>query len=353
MKLNNMETPALIVDMDLLEENARIMNKILEKSGISLRPHYKSHKCPHLAHLQIKLGAKGITCAKLSEAEDLILSGIDDVLIANQITMPSKISRVAYLAGCCHLTVCVDKADNIAALETAAAFENTTIHCLVEYEIGMNRCGVKTPEEFLALAKQIESSPHLFFEGIQAYAGNNSHELNYEVRKGRSEESELRIRELIDYVKRAGLTIKEVSGDGTGTAEFRKPGTVYTEVQAGSHLFMDQAYGAMNLSFKSSLFLLVQVINISGNWVITDGGRKSISVDSANPIFRDYPNVPIRVNDEHSLIPLEHCRAAVGDRLLMVPAHVCTAFNLHDWVYLVRNEKVIDRVPITSRGKSI
>ena len=121
-----------------------------------------------IAHLQIKNGAKGMTCAKLSEAIDLADCGIEDILIANQITEEKKIRRLADLAGDCHLTVCVDNKENISALSDAAKNAGTVIHCLVEYEIGMKRCGVETKEEVLELAKIIKNCENLTFDGIQA-----------------------------------------------------------------------------------------------------------------------------------------------------------------------------------------
>ena len=125
MKIEQLETPALILDLDLFEKNLATMKEIISGTGMVMRPHYKTTKCPWIAHRQIEEGAKGITCAKISEAEDLVAAGIEDVLIANQIVDPSKLDRAAHLAGCCYLTVCVDNAENIKALENAAAHQNT------------------------------------------------------------------------------------------------------------------------------------------------------------------------------------------------------------------------------------
>ena len=352
MTIDWIETPALILDMDLCEENIRTAKKFLEGKKYALRPHYKSHKSPYIAHMQIREGAKGICCATLGEAEDLVFSGIQDVLIANQVIDQTKIARLAYLAGCCRLTVCVDRADNVVALEAAAKQRGTTIHCLVEYEVGMNRCGVNTHEDFLALAKQIDASPNLVFEGIQAYAGNLSHEEDYETRRLESEKVERSLRELIECLKREGLQVREVSGTSTGTLEFLYQDSVFTEVQVGSYLFMDVAYNALNLKFKSAAFVLTQVISINPNWVIVDGGMKSISLDQYKPIFRDYPNLPVKMSEEHSKIP-NPGGVKIGDRLMMIPGHCCTTFNLHDYFYLVRDGKVMDRIPVTSRGKSL
>ena len=135
-------TPALVLDKTAFEENRRAMTALLAGTSLSLRPHFKSHKCAAIAKMQIADGACGMTCAKLSEAEDLVLAGVEDILIANQITDPEKIMKLAYLARAAHITVCVDNAANARALSRACAFVGSELSVLVEYDIGMERCGV-------------------------------------------------------------------------------------------------------------------------------------------------------------------------------------------------------------------
>jgi 3-hydroxy-D-aspartate aldolase len=351
MNINNLRTPALIVDMDIFEKNVATMKEFIESTPMKLRPHYKTHKCTTIAHLQIAAGAKGISCAKLGEAEDLADAGIENILIANQVIELNKVAKVAHLANCCYLTVCVDNPQNIADLEAAAAFENSTIHCLVEYDIGMKRCGVGTPEEFYALAKQIADCPYLVFEGVQAYAGNLAHEVDYNTRKAESEKVEIRLRELISYMKDKSLPIKEVSGVSTGTVQLRPEDTVYTEAQPGSYIFMDASYNRLKLNFENSLFVLATVISANENFVSTDVGLKTVSVDQVMPVLHNCP-APLRMSEEHSTVSAEELKAVVGDRVKIIPGHCCTTINLHDYLYLTRNGKVIDKLPITSRGKS-
>lgn len=353
MRLSQLETPALILDLDAFEENIKTMKDFIESAGLILRPHYKSHKCTAIAHRQIAAGAKGITCAKLGEAEDLANAGIENILIANQIVQPSKIARVAYLAGCCYLTVCVDNGDNIYALEKAASEQGTTIYCLVEFEVGMNRCGVDTFEKFYELAELISKCPHLVFEGIQAYAGQLSHETDYEKRKAEIEIIEQKIEELRGYIEQRGLHVKEISGVSTGTVEFRKEGSVYTEIQAGSYIFMDAAYNSLNLNFKNSLFVLTTVISKKSNLIVVDAGKKSISVDQAMPVFKELPQLPVDMSEEHIAVSIEGHNIALGDKLMLIPGHCCTTVNLYSHLYLVRNGRVEDKIPVTSRGKSL
>lgn len=353
MKLEHIETPALVLDLDLMEENMRTMDRLLDGSRISLRPHYKSHKCTTLAHMQIAAGAKGITCAKLSEAEDLIFSGVEDVLIANQVVHPAKIARLAYLAKCCHLGVCVDSAQNITDLQNAAALQNSTIYCLVEFDIGMSRCGISTHEQAYALAAQISACPNLEFEGIQAYAGNLAHEFDYTDRCNGSEDIKRRLSALKQYLEERGLPVKEISGISTGTVQFHGKDSVYTEIQAGSYLLGDTTYEAVGVDFKHALFVLASVMHKHDNAVITDAGLKTVSVDQNPPVFKGYEQYPVAMSEEHSAIYGENIPLEVGDHLLMVPSHCCTEMNLHNNIYLIRKGVVVDRVPITSRGKSL
>ncbi len=353
MRAEQLETPALVVDMDALEENNRAMRRLLEGTGIALRPHYKSHKCPYLARLQIREGAKGITCAKLGEAEDLVLEGIEDILIANQIVDPAKIARLAVLAKRCRLAVCVDDTDNVRALSSAAEAVGAILHCLVEYDVGMRRCGARTNEAFLALAKAVEAAPGLQFEGIQAYAGNLSHEEDRAVRLREAEAVEGRLRGLVAFLAENGVIVREVSGVSTGTVEFKRRGSVYTEIQAGSYLFMDAAYARLDPGFRHALYVYATVVSTSGGRVVTDAGMKSCATDQGAPVYEAYPTAVVSMSEEHAAFdaaPEEPCR--IGQRLRAIPGHGCTTVNLYDKIHLMRGGVIEACVPVTSRGKS-
>ncbi len=348
---SQIRTPALMLDMDAFEKNMSNLQELGNSLGIALRPHYKSHKCTAIAHMQVKNGAKGLCCAKLGEAEDLAAAGIEDILIANQIVDPAKIARVAALAGCCRLTVCVDHAENVAGLSAAAVLQGSVIHCLVEYNVGMNRCGVRTHEEFHALARRIHEAPNLVFDGIQAYAGQISHQEDFAARKADTDKYERELAELKKYVEGKGIPVGEVSGVSTGTAHLRPEKSVYTELQAGSYIFMDVAYNALDLSFENSLFVLTSIISINNGRIITDCGLKSLSTDQKAPRLREYPAAPLKLSEEHCSFP-EEGKHRINDRLHVIPGHCCTTVNLHDHIYFVRQGRVTDRVPVTSRGKS-
>lgn len=350
MHINNIETPALILDKKTLLENIKAMNEIIDRTGVSLRPHYKSHKCSALAHLQIDSGAKGMTCAKLSEAIDLCDCGIEDILIANQITDVKKIRRLADLAGDCHLTVCVDDIENINNLSIAAKNSGNTIYCLVEYEIGMKRCGVETKEEVLALAKEIEAKDNLVFAGIQAYAGHISHMIDLDERKNKTQENHQKIKELISYLKDNGVSVNIVSGGSTGTVQLKAKESVYNEIQAGSYLFMDSTYSELNLPFKNSLFILTSVVSCKEGLTVVDAGVKTCGVDQGMPKIYENEALEIVASEEHFQIHGIKIPVKTGDKLKLIPGHCCSTINLHDKIYVIEDGKVIDRIQITAKG---
>lgn len=349
MKISGLSTPALIVDVNILKANAEKMKALLAGSKLQLRPHYKSHKCAAIAKWQIDCGAIGMTCAKLSEAEDLCDAGIEDILIANQIVDPVKVRRAADLAGNCRLTVCVDSMENVDALARAAANSGNTIHCLVEYDIGMGRCGVMTEEEVLSLAQYIASCDYLTFEGIQAYAGHLSHMEDPELRKVSTAENYQRLRSLIAYLKENGVEVKTVSGGSTGTSTIKAAEGLYTELQAGSYLFMDATYRNLGLPFENSMFLLSTVISQRNGVTILDAGVKTCGMDQGVPALAEGAAEQIAANEEHLQLRGYKGTKTLGEKLRLIPGHCCSTVNLHDKLYLVDGERVVDRLPITAR----
>jgi D-serine deaminase-like pyridoxal phosphate-dependent protein len=356
MKVFDLPTPSLVADERILTENIRLMSGILSGSPARLRPHYKSHRCSALAHVQMRSGAVGMTCAKLSEAEDLIFSGIGDVLIANQIVDPVKLVRVAQLAGMCRLTVCVDDAGNAGALSAAAAAAGSTVECLVEYDIGMNRCGARTPEEYLSVARAVAGLPGLRYRGIQAYAGHVSHTVSAAEREKMTRENEKKVADLKEYLGKNGISVETVSGGSTGTCALKASGGVYTELQAGSYLFMDSTYDRLGLPFRNSLFVLATVISRSGGAVILDVGVKGLGADQDGPriVTADGRAVPgrIELNEEHLKLFDSGWEPAIGERAFVIPGHCCSTVNLYDRIYLFAEDTVTDRLDVTARGMS-
>ena len=350
MTIWGLSTPALILDVNTLKENSEAMKSLLEGSTLRLRPHYKSHKCASIAKWQIADGAVGMTCSKLSEAEDLCDAGVENILIANQVVDPKKVRRLGDLAANCRLTVCVDNKENIDAISLAAVHSESTIYCLVEYDIGMQRCGVTTNEEVLQLATHISQKENLVFEGIQAYAGHVSHMEDMVKRKEMTEENDRKIEKLIAYLAENRLSVNTISGGSTGTAEIKATNGLYTELQAGSYLFMDATYRTLSLPFKNALSLLTTVVSQREGLTVVDAGVKTCGIDQGMPALCEGTVEEIVASEEHFQLHGFSEKKRVGDKVLMVPAHCCSTINLHDKIYLVDGEKVIDRIPITARG---
>ncbi|MBE5781476.1 MAG: DSD1 family PLP-dependent enzyme [Clostridiales bacterium] len=350
MYVDRLETPALIVEEKILYKNIEAMKSLLMGTDLQLRPHFKTHKCAALAHLQIKNGAKGMTCAKLSEAMDLCDSGIEDILIANQIVQPDKIVKLAKLAGDCRLTVCVDEEENIKALNRAAKFMGTTIHCLIEYDIGMQRCGVIDQNEVLRLAEIIGSQSNLVFDGIQAYAGHISHIEDLEERKQMTAANYKKLWDLLALLKEHGMPAMTLSGGSTGTAVIKAKEGLYTELQAGSYLFMDNTYKDLNLPFENSLFILATVISRNERLTVVDAGVKTCGVDQGMPGLVGYQAKEIVASEEHFQLHGLREKANIGDKIRLIPGHCCSTINLYDRIYLVDGNKVVDRISVTGRG---
>jgi len=353
MKIYELETPALCVDMDLLKENMKLMDERLRGSSARLRPHFKTNKTLEIAKMQMANGAKGITCSKLGEAEVLTAGGIPDVLIANEIVQPSKLERLAKLAGQTRLTVCVDNETNIRDLSTAAAAAGTVVHLYVEYDVGMKRCGVSSKEEVLRLALLIQESAGLTFDGIQAYAGQLSHETDAEYKASEAAKVIERLKELKVYLESHGIPVREISGASTNTSALKAASRIYTEIQAGSYVFMDAAFRDCGLPFHNSLTIACTVISKSSDRIVVDCGAKCLGLDQCYPIFKGYEGRKCSLSEEHFTIYGSDLSADIGDKVFLIPGHCCTTVNLFDKMYVTRGDEVIETWKIEGRGKSV
>jgi D-serine deaminase-like pyridoxal phosphate-dependent protein len=347
------ETPALVIELDALERNIRAMADFMRGKKAVLRPHYKTFKCPTIAHMQVDAGARGICCAKLGEAETLVEAGIGDVLIANQIVDPVKVNRLAGLArGGCKITVAVDTEENIRELSRAAHKYGSTIHVLVEVDVGMGRCGINTPEEALVLARLIADSKVLVFEGIQAYEGHIIHNRDVEVRRRGVREMIEKVGGIKRHLEKNGLPVKEISGGGTGTYNITGDNTIWTEIQAGSYVFMDTVYNEVGLAFENALFVLATVIHKRPGVAVTDAGQKVCTLDQGLPRVRGREHLTVKLHEEHGLVADEKDELKYLEKIEYIPSHCCTTVNLHDRYCCVRNGLLEGMWPVTGRGKS-
>jgi D-serine deaminase-like pyridoxal phosphate-dependent protein len=360
----HIETPALLIDLDILEENIRIMSDFMKDKKAKLRPHFKSYKCPTISHKQIASGAKGITCAKLGEAETLIFAGIKDVLIANQVVEPVKIFRLAGLAHAhpeAKISVAVDNTENIRVLSKAASRFGSTIHVLIEVDVGMKRCGVNTPEEVFYLANKIVDSPALVFEGIQAYEGHLVYDLDNppgitdEIRRNGVQKMIDKVSKIKTYLEQNGIRVNEISGGGTGTYNITGDNTIWTEIQAGSYVLMDNIYNRVGLEFKNALTILTTVMHKRPGMAITDAGLKVCTTEQGPPVIKGYPHLKTagKLSEEHGPIVDENDELEYLQKIEYITSHCCTTINLHDRYHCVRNGLLEAIWPITGRGKSM
>jgi D-serine deaminase-like pyridoxal phosphate-dependent protein len=359
--IEDIETPALILDLDLLEENIRVMAEFFKGRKARLRPHFKTCKCPNVAHLQLAAGAKGITCAKAGEAEVLVNAGVRDILVANQVVDTDKIYRLACMARAgTKITVAVDRVENVDSLSAVARAVGSTLYVLVEIDVGMSRCGVGSEKEALELALRIGRAGGLVFEGIQAYEGHLVYDtlqptrLTDAVKREGVRKMEEKVGGIKKYLEAHRIPVKEISGGGTGTYHITGDDTIWTEIQAGSYVFMDNVYSRAGLPFRNSLSVLTTVIHKRSGAAVTDAGLKVCTIDHGLPSIKDRPELKITgLSEEHGLISDPQDELQYLQKIEYIPSHCCTTVNLHDQYCCVRGGWLEAVWPISGRGKSL
>jgi 3-hydroxy-D-aspartate aldolase len=365
MALREVDTPALVIDLDAFERNLRRMSDTVAKTGVRLRPHSKTHKSSIIAHRQIALGAVGVCCQKVSEAEIMVRDGVGDVLVSNEVAGAGKLDRLAALARQARVAVCVDDIENVAEIAAAAERFDVKLSVLVEIDVGAQRCGIVPGEPALRLASAIARSNSLQFGGLQAYHGSAQHLRTYGERREAIARAADLTRTTVDLLARDGLACEIIGGAGTGTFELEAASGVYNELQAGSYIFMDADYarnrkpdGTPFDTFEHALFVLTTVMSRPNDErAVVDAGHKSAAVDSGPPAPFNLPGVVYtRPSDEHGVLRSEGGRLPQrGDKLLLVPGHCDPTVNLHDWYVCMRGLHGADpRVeavwPISARG---
>jgi len=361
MPLDEVDTPALVVDLDAFERNLRGLPERISGSPVRIRPHAKTHKCPMIALKQIELGAVGVCCQKVSEAEAMVYGGVKDVLVTNEIVGRQKLQRLMSLAHTAHIGVCADDAGQVGALDTAAGDAGITLPVYLEVNMGGNRCGVEPGEPALQLATQIAEAPHLTFAGLQAYHGSAQHLRGWDERRQAIAQATEKAGRTRDLLARNGIQCSTITGAGTGTFEFESASGVYTELQCGSYIFMDADYGR-NLDrdgtpikgFESSLFVWATVMSRpTEDRAIVDAGLKALGFDSGPPLVCDEPAATYeRASDEHGRLGISGAtnRLRIGDKVRLIPGHCDPTVNLYDWYVCVRGNRVEQLWPITARG---
>jgi len=348
-----LDTPCLLLDRAACERNLEKMATFFRGRPAQLRPHFKNHKCVALAQRQLAVGAVGLTCAKLAEAEILVDHGCDNVLIANQVVGPIKVARLARLASRARVAVAVDHPDQIEAIARAAEQVGSVVDLLVEIDIGMGRCGVAPGMPALELVRTMQRRPGVRFAGLQAYEGHIVNVLDRAERRSRAREAMQRAVETRRLIEKAGIAVDCLTGcssatyDSTGTLEG------VDEVQAGTYATMDRQYQRLLPEFEIALTLLVRVISRpSPDRAVLDVGVKGAGAEFGVPCIRDYPEVeiPFFLAEEHTVVHRVP-NWPIGQLLHLIPTHACTTCNLHRELIVHENQRVVAVWPIQASGK--
>jgi D-serine deaminase-like pyridoxal phosphate-dependent protein len=349
--LVSLDTPQLLIDLDVLDANLARMQAACRERGVHLRVHFKSLKCAGLATYLAAKGVDGFLCAKLNEAEVLADAGISDILVANQVIGPIKVRRAAELARRVKLAVCVDDADNVRALDDASRRAGSTLEVLIEVNIGMNRCGVEPGEPALKLAQWIAKQSHLRFGGLQGYDGHLQMLTDMDEKKRKCLEGLAALKATKELIERAGIPVPVVTGGGTGTWEFVAGHPGITELQPGSFLLMDAIYHRLRPEFGCSLSILATVISTRASQYVLDAGSKAISCDFGLPTIKGRPGEKVqKLAEEHTIVACDQ-PPMVGDRREVFPAHCCATMNLHRACVATRGGKIEAHWPIEASGR--
>ena len=355
------DTPALVLDLDAFEANLDRMAALLAPTAVKLRAHAKTHKSPVIAHLQMARGAVGQCVQKVAEAEVLAWGGVPDILVSNEVVGARKLARFAALTRLARMAICADDPAQVAAIEAVAAATNQRLTVLVEIDPGAGRCGVAPGTEAAALAGRIAGSRSLRFGGLQAYHGSAQHKRTPAERRTLIGAAAEGARRTVDLLRQQGIDCPIVGGGGTGTFLLEAQSGVYTEIQAGSYAFMDADY-ARNLdaaglpvtTFRHALFVLATVMSAARPGVaVLDAGHKAVAVDSGMPTVWQRPELRYTgASDEHGKLEAgsETTMPKLGEKLRLVPGHCDPTIDRHDWYVGVRAGRVECLWPVAARG---
>jgi D-serine deaminase-like pyridoxal phosphate-dependent protein len=356
LALDGVDTPALLLDLDALDANIARIAQACRDAGVSWRPHVKGIKVPEIAHRLIAAGAIGVTCAKLGEAEVMAEAGISDILIANQIVGPIKISRLMELRRRCDVIVAVDHVDNVSELASAARSAGVRLRVLIEVDIGIHRAGVLPGQPVLLLASQIAQSGSLEFSGVMGWEGHAAPMLDPKQKANAVSAAVSELSASAQLCRQAGLNAKIVSCGGTGTYWLSVTQAGVTEVQAGGGVFCDMHYrNNYGVPHPFALTLLTTVTSRpTPHRIVCDAGKKAMSGDAALPSPLGLgPTRLVRLSAEHITVELDQPSdlPRVGSRLEFVIGYSDTTVHLHNVMHVKRGNRIEYVWPVLGRGK--
>ena len=347
--IDDLDTPAVLIDLDQVEANLRRAQNYADAHGLKLRPHIKTHKIPELARRQLELGAVGITCQKLGEAEVMADAGIDDILITFNLMGRSKLQRLVALARRTRLSVTLDNAVVAGEIDAAMREAGLRLPVLIECDTGAARCGVRSPEEAVELARLVVGLGGLELAGLMTYPA-----------RGRVPVTAAWLAEAVAGLRAAGLEAKQVSTGGSPDLYRAHEVAVATEHRPGTYIYhdRDQARASLGLEACAMVVLATVVSRPTEGRAILDAGSKTLSSDlnglEGYGFVREYPQLVLAgFSEEHGHVDCSasNARPRIGERVTVVPNHACAVTNLHEVIYGVRGNRVERAFRVAARGR--
>ena len=357
----DLDTPSLLVDLDIMEANLQSMAELTRAHGVKLRPHIKTHKSPWIAQRQIDYGARGITVAKLGEAEVMLAAGIDDILLAYPVIGRHKVERFAKLLAQADIKIAIDSVEAADAASWAARMTGKTVQVYLDVDTGLGRMGRPWGQPSVELAREIAKRDGVEIMGVLTHAGHLMRAPSEDALRQASMESAQRLVDTARLLREAGIPVREVSPGFTAGARFEAAVPGVTEIRPGTYVFNDaNEVHAWAASVETcAAFVLAQVVSRPApDRAVIDAGSKtltqdrSIREDSGHGIVIGHPEVKsVSLSEEHGVLRVPpESDLAVGDRLLIIPNHICPVVNLFDVMYGVRKGAIEREIPVAARG---
>jgi D-serine deaminase-like pyridoxal phosphate-dependent protein len=346
MDLGSIETPAAVVDLDILRANIARMQEYMDAHGIANRPHIKTHKIPAIARMQVEAGAVGIACQKLGEAEIMARAGIQNIFLPYNLVGESKLARLVELSRRTAISLTTDSEFVAKGLSGAAVRAGIELVVLVEFDSGLHRCGVQTPQEASDLARLITRLPGLRFGGLMTYPSN--------------ENLDPFVRGTKELLRADGIEVRCVSGGGTLAAFEAHTHPEVTEHRAGTYVYGDRhglEVGGLPVEYCALRVMATVVSRPTADRAILDAGSKSLSSDlmglQGYGRILEYAQARVyELNEEHGYVDVSACarKPEIGERVTLIPNHCCAVSNLFNEVVGIRRERVEVVWPVAARG---
>ena len=366
MNYKKLDTPSLLIDREIMIDNCKFMQNYADRKKVKLRPHTKTHKMSALALKQVELGASGIATAKVGEAEVMAEEGLKDIFIANEIVGDIKLSRIKKLAEKADISFGADSIEQLKMIERNFADSKNKAEILIEIEVGEERSGVIKEEDYINLLKYLKKCNNIHLKGIFSHDGHSYRAKNKKDCREIHLTSQRRTLHFAEIAENMGFELETVSVGSTPSMMFDFPILDgITEIRPGTYIFMDasqaNAYGSLD---RNAATVLTTVISLpTEERIITDVGAKGLTTQTRSEGFCVTKGLGLikgnseiyidDVYDEHAIIYNRefHDTLDIGDKLEIIPNHICPVVNLYDKAYLISDNKVVEEIEIDCRGK--